>query len=206
MSGVTQVLFAWFIAVALAGPSADGGADAKPQMDRLRQGVHVFPVRGSRVTYSKSHAGYPATDIFSPTGSQFVSPVDGVIDYVSRSDEWKPVANDPATRGGLAVAIIGVDGWRHYGSHLSEVEPGLSAGVVVRAGQLLGRVGTSGNARGKTPHLHFGISVPSAPDDWKARRGQVDPYPYLKIWERSSPNHARSRRSTPKKKLDSSTP
>ena len=206
MSGVEEVLFAWIVAVALASSSADGGNDTKPRTDTLRHGVHVFPVRGSRVTYSKSHAGYPATDIFCRSGSQFVSPVDGVIQYVSRSDEWKPAVDDPATRGGLAVAIVGVDGWRHYGSHLSEVEPGLSAGVVVSAGQLLGLVGRSGNARGKTPHLHFGISAPSAPEDWKARRGQIDPYPYLKIWERSSSSHAWARGLTSKKKIDSRVP
>jgi murein DD-endopeptidase MepM/ murein hydrolase activator NlpD len=53
----------------------------------------------------------------------------------------------------------------------------------VSAGQLLGYVGASGNAEGKESHLHFGISHPTFPDDWKTRRGEIDPFPYLKAWE-----------------------
>ncbi|MGZ5455542.1 MAG: M23 family metallopeptidase [Thermoanaerobaculia bacterium] len=142
-------------------------------------------MRATRVSYSDSHAGYPATDIFCPIGSQFVAPVDGFIHFVNRTDAWNPKIDDPATRGGLAVAMIGTDGWRYYGSHLSAIEPELALGSCVTAGQPLGRIGTSGNARGKTPHLHFGISIPSAPSDWKGRRGQINPYPLLKLWERS---------------------
>ena len=84
---------------------------------------------------------------------------------------------------GLAVAIIVDDGLRYYGSHLSGIAPGISTGVRVKAGQLLGFVGASGDARGKTPHLHFGISHPTTPDDWKTRRGEIDPYPYLNAWK-----------------------
>jgi murein DD-endopeptidase MepM/ murein hydrolase activator NlpD len=52
----------------------------------------------------------------------------------------------------------------------------------VKAGQLLGLVGNSGDARTTLSHLHFGISRPTTPEDWKARRGQVDPFPYLQAW------------------------
>lgn len=172
----------------------------RPRLNDLRAMVHVFPVRGGRVSYSSSHAGYPATDIFCAVGNQFVAPVDGVIQYVSETDAWKPSIDDPATRGGLAVALIGVDGWRHYGSHLSAVEEGIAAGVAVRAGQVLGATGTSGNARGKAPHLHFGISTPSSPQDWRARRGQIDPYPYLRAWERSEKGKSRRKAGLDKTK------
>lgn len=153
-----------------------------PGVDSLHQGLHVFPVRASRVSYSPSHAGYPATDIFCPEGSEFVAPVSGVIHFVRLKDEWKPEKDDPAARGGLAVAMIGDDGWRYYGSHLSAVQAGLVPGTRVMAGDRLGLTGGTGNARGRPSHLHFGISVPSAPDDWKARRGQVDPFPHLERW------------------------
>ena len=192
---VTHIVLASLLAVSMNNSDATVRLDAKPDVDALRRGIHVFPVRAVRVSYSHSHAGYPATDIFCPAGSQFVAPVDGTIQYVSRSDDWSPAVDNPATRGGLAVAIVGVDGWRHYGSHLSKVEGSVSLGMKVKAGQLLGLVGTSGNARGKAAHLHFGISAPSPPSDWKARRGQVNPYPYLKSWERSSRSNAES--STP---------
>jgi len=147
---------------------------------------YVFPLQpaqmGAFVEGSASH-GYPATDIFALVGTKFVAVTDGVVDFVSAEDTWDPATDDPAVRGGLSVAIIGLDGVRYYGSHLSAIADGIQPGVEVKAGQLLGLVGKSGNARNTTSHLHFGISRPSTPDDWKARRGQVDPFPFLQAWK-----------------------
>jgi peptidoglycan LD-endopeptidase LytH len=145
---------------------------------------YVFPVQGARVQYGAAHHTYPATDIFCPTGSRFVAPTSGVIDFVSYEDNWNPAADDPAIRGGLSVAMIGDDGVRYYGSHLSAISEGIVVGARVTAGQPLGLTGNSGNARSTPPHLHFGISQPTTPDDWSVRRGQISPYPYLKAWER----------------------
>jgi murein DD-endopeptidase MepM/ murein hydrolase activator NlpD len=55
---------------------------------------------------------------------------------------------------------------RYYGSHLEWIAPGIRPGVPVKAGQLLGRVGTSGDARSVAPHLHFGIS-------WETPKGDL---------------------------------
>ena len=85
---------------------------------------------------------------------------------------------------GLTVAIVGDDGVRYYGSHLSAVDPGVRVGDRVTAGRQLGLSGDSGNAAGIDPHLHFGISRPTTPEDWMVRRGEVNPYPYLQAWER----------------------
>jgi murein DD-endopeptidase MepM/ murein hydrolase activator NlpD len=136
------------------------------------------------IEYGRYHHDYPAADIFCAIGSEFLAPTDGIVDFVQRSDLWDPAVNDPATRSGLAVAIIGDDGWRYYGSHLSAVADGLEPGMRVAAGQLLGLTGKSGNARNTPPHLHFGISVPTTPDDWQVRRGQILPYDYLRAWSR----------------------
>jgi murein DD-endopeptidase MepM/ murein hydrolase activator NlpD len=54
----------------------------------------------------------------------------------------------------------------------------------VEAGQTLGRTGKSGNARNTPPHLHFGISHPTTPDDWRVRRGEIPPFEYLQAWSR----------------------
>jgi murein DD-endopeptidase MepM/ murein hydrolase activator NlpD len=115
-------------------------------------------------------------------GTKFVAVTDGVVDFVSYKDLWDPDHDDPALRGGLSVAILGDDGLRYYGSHLSVIAAGIAPGVRVKAGQLLGLVGNTGDARTTLSHLHFGISRPTYPDDWKARRGQVDPFPYLQAW------------------------
>ena len=143
---------------------------------------YVFPIAGCRTTYARSHHDYPATDVFTKLGCAFVAPVDGRIDEVSLTDRWDPAVDDGATRGGLSVSLVGVDGVRYYGSHLRRVEPGIRPGVTVRAGRRLGEVGTTGSARGTDPHLHFGISWPTGPGEWQVRRGVVYPWPYLDSW------------------------
>lgn len=146
---------------------------------------YTFPVQPPSLAHFKegveSH-GYPAVDIFAPLGTKFVAVTNGVVEFVSYEDRWQPENDHPALRSGLAVAIVGDDGWRYYGSHLSGIADGIAPGVVVTVGQLLGYVGDSGNARNKTPHLHFGISRPTYAGDWVTRRGEIDPFPYLNAW------------------------
>ena len=147
--------------------------------------MYEFPVQPSNlIDFSEGVAshGYPATDIFALEGTKFVAVTSGVVDYVSNVDKWDPVVDDPPTRGGLSVAIIGDDGVRYYGSHLSAIMRGIIPGIRVAAGQILGFIGNTGDARTTTPHLHFGISHPTFPDDWHTRRGEVDPYPFLVAW------------------------
>lgn len=146
--------------------------------------VYAFPVRGTRVSYGPFHHDYPATDIFAPPGSLFVAPTSGRIEFVNRVDRWDPATDAPADRGGVMLSLIGDDGVRYYGSHLRAIAEGIEVGARVEAGQLLGYTGASGNAAGTPPHLHFGISRPTTPDDWRTRRGELSPYPYLKAWER----------------------
>lgn len=153
-----------------------------PVLEDLEK-LHTFPIRARNVSYSQHHHDYPAADIFCPSGSAFVAPIGGVVDFVSVRDDWEPKRNRPELRGGLAVAIIGDDGWRYYGSHLQSIAKGILVGSRVKERQLLGRTGSSGNARGTSPHLHFGISQPTTPSDWKIRRGEIPPYKYLKLWQ-----------------------
>ena len=146
--------------------------------------VYVFPVAGCKVNYARAHHDYPATDILAKQGCKFVSPIDGVVDEVSRTDSWSGKTNLGIDRGGLYVSIIGTDGVRYYGSHLRTVVKSIEPGVAVKAGQLLGTVGSTGSARGTSPHLHFGISwpTPSQPNVWWVRRGTVLPWKYLDAW------------------------
>ncbi len=149
--------------------------------------VRVFPIEASAnclVKFARFHHDYPATDIITKKGCAFLAPIDGIVDEVSRKDRWSGKTNRGADRGGLFVSIIGVDGVRYYGSHLMEVADGIDVGASVTAGQVLGKVGTSGSARGTAPHLHFGLSWPTEKGDWKIRRGVLLPYKYLKSWQK----------------------
>ena len=147
--------------------------------------VYIFPVADCAVNYARAHHDYAATDILAKKGCKFVSPVNGVIDEVNRTDLWSGKTNLGIDRGGLYVSIIGEDGVRYYGSHLTSIVTSIQPGVVVTAGQLLGKVGATGSARGTSPHLHFGISwpTPSQPNVWWVRRGEVLPWKYLDAWK-----------------------
>ena len=145
--------------------------------------IYVFPVANCMATYGKYHHDYPATDIQAKKGCAFVAPINGIIEDVNRKDIWSGKTNLGKDRGGLSVSIIGEDGVRYYGSHLSKIEEGIAPGVVVTAGQKLGEVGSTGSARGTKPHLHFGISYPTIPGDWEIRRGVIYPWKYLDAWK-----------------------
>jgi len=147
--------------------------------------VYIFPVADCEVNYARAHHDYAATDILAKKGCKFVSPVNGVIDEVNRTDLWSGKTNLGIDRGGLYVSVIGDDGVRYYGSHLSSVVASIQPGVVVKAGRVLGKVGSTGSARGTAPHLHFGISwpTPTEPNVWWVRRGVVLPWKYLDAWK-----------------------
>lgn len=145
--------------------------------------VYTFPVADCKVSYGRYHHDYPATDIQAKLGCAFVAPINGVVEDVNLKDVWSGKTNLGKDRGGLSVSIIGEDGVRYYGSHLSKVEPGIAPGVAVVGGQKLGEVGATGSARGTKPHLHFGISYPTKPGDWEIRRGVLYPWRFLDAWK-----------------------
>ena len=151
--------------------------------------IYTFPVAGCTVTYSKYHHDYPASDIFAKKGCAFVSPVAGVVDEVNSVDKWSGKTNLGADRGGLSISIIGDDGLRYYGSHLSKIEANIIPGYKVATGEKLGEIGSTGSARGTKPHLHFGISYPTEKGIWWVRRGvglekgKTSPWKYLQAWQ-----------------------
>ena len=151
--------------------------------------IYTFPVAGCTVTYSKYHHDYPASDIFAKKGCAFVSPIAGVVDEVNSVDKWSGKTNLGADRGGLSISIIGDDGLRYYGSHLSKIEVNIIPGYKVATGEKLGEIGSTGSARGTKPHLHFGISYPTEKGIWWVRRGvglekgKTSPWKYLQAWQ-----------------------
>lgn len=130
-------------------------------------GLGLFPVKGrtdqaigsfwgnARDGGARRHEG---VDIFAPRGTPAVAAADG---YITRTDETK--------LGGRVVWLADTQGQHLYYAHLDKqlVQPGQR----VRAGDTLGLVGNTGNARTTAPHLHFGI--------YRAGRGAVDPWPFL---------------------------
>ena len=145
--------------------------------------VYAFPIVGCTYTYARYHHDYPANDILAKKGCKFVAVTGGVVDEVRKVDTYNYKKPTGDTKGGIFVSIVGDDGVRYYGSHLQKVADGIDVGVRVEVGTLLGYTGDSGDARGTAPHVHFGISWPTANNIWWVRRGEVAPWRYLDQWK-----------------------
>lgn len=105
----------------------------------------------------RSHAG---VDIFAARGTPVRSATRGIVASVR-----------DAGLGGRQAWVLGPGRERYYYAHLEDWAPGLRAGDVVLAGDQIGEVGDSGNARGTPTHLHFGIY---------GSEGARDPLPLLR--------------------------
>ncbi len=111
----------------------------------------------------RTHAG---VDIFAKRGTPVRSVTRGVV-----------VAVRDTGLGGRQVWVVGPARERYYYAHLDDWREGLSEGDVLAEGDLLGYVGTTGNAAGTPPHLHWGIY---------GAEGAYDPLPLLKAWKPSA--------------------
>jgi murein DD-endopeptidase MepM/ murein hydrolase activator NlpD len=147
---------------------------------------YVFPVDG-QASYAREHHDYPASDIIAPCGAVVRAITDGVVLEVSPVDSFDKRRSGGGDRGGLSVSLLGDDGVRYYGSHLSAIDASVQPGVRVAAGGRLGLVGKTGNAN-DTCHLHFGLSPACARTaDWWIRRGVIWPWSYLDAWRAGQP-------------------
>ncbi|MFI5909352.1 M23 family metallopeptidase [Dactylosporangium sp. NPDC051541] len=142
---------------------------------------HAFPLQG-KGSYSHDHHDYPASDIIANCGLNALSPVDGTVLEVQKTDTWTAKVNEGSSRGGLSVSILGDDGARYYMSHFASIDDGIAAGTKVAAGQPVAKVGRTGDA--SACHIHFGLSPACAKTgDWWTRRGVIWPWSYLDAWK-----------------------
>jgi peptidoglycan LD-endopeptidase LytH len=163
-------------------------------LGRLDLSDHAFPLP-VRSTYSfrstwgtsRSWGGYrihEGTDIFAGYGVPVRSTCYGVVE----TKGWNAF-------GGWRIGIRDLNNLYHYYAHLSGYEKTVKAGDIVRPGQVIGWVGSSGYGRPGTqgkfpPHLHYGIYRDRGLVEWA-----FDPYPMLKHWERAEKQALRARKS-----------
>lgn len=111
---------------------------------------------------------HEAIDILAPTGTPVVAVDDGRIAKLFTS---KP--------GGLTVYHFDRSSrLAYYYAHLQGYAPGLREGMDVKKGELIGYVGSTGNADPKAPHLHFAVFRLGNPPKWWEGEA-VNPYPAL---------------------------
>lgn len=166
-------------------PKADPPVQIPPP--KVSKHTYVFPVKDCPVTYETRLLVLPKTTIWAAKGCSFVSPVNGVVEEVNIQNRWRPSTDRGTDREGRFVTVIGDDGVRYLGGHLDTVNLGIRPGVRVSAGQVLGQVGNSGNARSTASNLYFAISWKADPALWWVRRGMVRPWNYLDAWLKGNP-------------------
>jgi murein DD-endopeptidase MepM/ murein hydrolase activator NlpD len=104
-------------------------------------------------------------DIFAPKGTPILSATNGYIYKIGENN-----------LGGQTVSVISAGGRVYYYAHLDKYAPGIEVGDQVTTRSVLGYVGTTGNAVGTPPHLHFGVYTMS---------GAINPLPLLR--DRTAP-------------------
>ncbi len=165
------------ILTACGGARATTRPSAMSEPEYLRSRDLMVPVQGVarsqlRDTYSAPRSGgraHLALDILAPKGTRVVAADDGIILRITRNELGGKVIymTDPARR------------FVYYYAHLDEWKYGLAEGQRVRRGQLLGTVGTTGNAPADTPHLHFQLMRMGAAERYWSGE-PINPIPYLR--------------------------
>jgi hypothetical protein len=149
-------------------------ADVDPQ---LTAGGYVFPVYGPAsftddFSAARAFTGWHhGNDVFAPLGAPVLAVTDGTLFLVG----WNDV-------GGNRLWLRDAAGNEFYYAHLSAFSPLAQDGAQVKAGDVVGFVGTTGDAVGTPPHLHFEIHPRGLL--WLGYDGVIDPFAYLIAWRR----------------------
>ena len=138
----------------------------------------AIPVSGIKAkqltdTFTQARAGgarvHDAIDIMADEGTPVIAATDGKVEKLFFSD------------GGCGNTIYvrsPDERWTYYYAHLKGYAPGLAEGQQVKRGQIIGRVGHTGNASAEGPHLHFAINRMERGQSWW--QGEpINPYPLL---------------------------
>jgi murein DD-endopeptidase MepM/ murein hydrolase activator NlpD len=142
----------------------------------LTAGGYVFPVYGPSSftdTFGAPRADvtyHHGDDIFAPLGAPLLACADGTIFSVG----WNEI-------GGNRLWLRDAQGNEFYYAHLSAFSPLAVNGKHIRAGEVVGFVGNTGDAAGTPYHLHFEIHPVSLL--YLGYDGAVDPTGYLTAWK-----------------------
>jgi murein DD-endopeptidase MepM/ murein hydrolase activator NlpD len=156
-------------------PAAAPDREARADIDRLRGRRLLMPVEGYDLR--RLHDGFreprgarshEAIDLMAARGTRVRAVDDGVIRRLASS-----------ARGGISIYQVDPDGrYCYYYAHLDRYAAFLAEGRIVRKGEVLGYVGSTGNAAFTAPHLHFAVYRLDDPERWWDGPA-VNPFP---VW------------------------
>jgi peptidoglycan LD-endopeptidase LytH len=137
--------------------------------------VPVLGITAAKIpdTFSALRSGgrvHHALDIMAPRGTPVLAADDGRVLRMRQN-----------TLGGVTIyAVDAGERFVYYYAHLDHYAKTVYEGKIVTKGETIGYVGTTGDARGGPPHLHFQVMQrPNSARWWDGR--PIDPLPYLAL-------------------------
>ncbi|CEE35760.1 M23 family metallopeptidase [Xanthomonas citri pv. citri] len=132
------------------------------------QGISASQLQDTFTDARSEGRVHDAIDILAPTGTPVVAVADGTVEKLFTSD-----------RGGLTVYQFEPSGkYCYYYAHLERYADGLAEKQSIKRGQVIGYVGSTGNANPAAPHLHFEIHRLGPEKQWW-KGDALNPYPVL---------------------------
>ncbi len=166
-------------AVAAANPSAAPHVDAAPSASPASadaptglllpvQGIQASQLRDTFTDARSEGRVHDAIDIMVGAGTPVLAVADGTVEKLFDSE-----------RGGLTIYQFEPSGrWCYYYAHLQRYADGLAEKQVIKRGDVIGYVGSTGNASADAPHLHFEVHVLGPEKQWW-KGESINPYPLL---------------------------
>jgi murein DD-endopeptidase MepM/ murein hydrolase activator NlpD len=158
-------------------PAPDAGGAAPAPTPTSAAGALLLPVQGINAdqlqdTFTDARSEgrvHDAIDILAPNGTPVLAVAGGTVEKLFDS-----------VRGGLTVYQFEPSGrYCYYYAHLDRYADGLAEKKTIKRGEVIGYVGSTGNASPEAPHLHFEIHVLGPEKQWW-KGESINPYPVLK--------------------------
>jgi murein DD-endopeptidase MepM/ murein hydrolase activator NlpD len=153
-------------------PLPTNGEQAAPPTDRLLlpvQGVTAGQLRDTFNDARSSGRVHDAIDIMAPAGTPVLAVANGRVEKLFESE-----------RGGTTLYQFNPERTRaYYYAHLQGYAPGIAEQQPLRRGQVIGYVGSTGNASADAPHLHFAVFQLGPEQHWWEGTA-LNPYPLLR--------------------------
>ncbi|QIK80603.1 peptidoglycan DD-metalloendopeptidase family protein [Lysobacter sp. HDW10] len=153
--------------------ASDGAASTSSALIRSKLLIPVHGVASSQLTdtFSDARSGgrvHDAIDIMAPAGTPVVAVADGTIVKLFNSKLGGTTLYQFDDQGEVA----------YYYAHMQAYAPNVVENMKVKQGDVIGYVGSTGNASPTAPHLHFAIMVLGPEKDWW-KGVAINPFPFL---------------------------
>jgi murein DD-endopeptidase MepM/ murein hydrolase activator NlpD len=156
---------------AIPTPTASASAAPAPAGSLLLpvQGIAATQLQDTFTDARSEGRVHDAIDILAPAGTPVLAVADGTVEKLFDSE-----------RGGLTLYQFEPSGrYCYYYAHLQRYADGIVEKKAIRRGEVIGYVGSTGNASPDAPHLHFEIHRLGAERQWW-KGESLNPYPVLR--------------------------